>query len=325
MMSITALVFTVFFVLAFQQSVSQTLLYCSSITICCWTFIRLIAWGLRRLLRPAHPDWLGWPPTLLSILAGAPLGYTAGTRIADFLLSVHTPGLLEISPRKLVLLWLIATLPGVVVTYFLRSQRQLAEARAQAAEHQLRLLQAQLEPHMLFNTLANLRVLIDMDPPRAQRMLDQLIGFLRASLQASRSGSHALADEFSRLQDYLALMEVRMQERLRPVLLLPDELAALQVPPLLLQPLVENAIKHGLEPALEGGELRVSARREGPMLCLEVLDTGVGLGAPAPGGTQFGLQQVRERLATRYGARAALQLTPHPQGGTLARITLPLT
>src|SRR2546428_7082195 len=119
-------------------------------------------------------------------------------------------------------------------------------AKHSAAESKLKLLESKLEPHMLFNTLANLGVLIGTDPPRAQAMLDRLIAFLRATLEASRSGSHPLAAEFARIADYLELMQVRMGARLRSRLELPDDLAALPVPPLLLQPLVENAIQHGL-------------------------------------------------------------------------------
>jgi hypothetical protein len=104
----------------------------------------------------------------------------------------------------------LAAVSALSTTERLASARAAAEAaQRQAAEHQLRLLQSQLEPHMLFNTLANLRVLIALDPPRAQAMLDRLIAFLRSTLQASRAGTHTLADEFARLDDYLGLMAVR--------------------------------------------------------------------------------------------------------------------
>jgi LytS/YehU family sensor histidine kinase len=187
------------------------------------------------------------------------------------------------------------------------------------------LLQSQLEPHMLFNTLANLRVLIGIDPPRAQAMLDRLIAFLRATLSASRSTLHPLATEFERIGDYLALMGVRMGPRLQTRLSLPDELGAVGVPPLLLQPLVENSIKHGLEPQVAGGRIEVDARRDGDMLVLSVLDSGVGLGSAAPSGdSRFGLAQVRERLHTLYGSRASLELQDAAGGGTRARIRLPL-
>jgi LytS/YehU family sensor histidine kinase len=202
---------------------------------------------------------------------------------------------------------------------------QQAEAQRQAAEAKLTLLQSQLEPHMLFNTLAHLRVLIKLRPDEAQTMLDQLIAFLRATLHASRTQSHALADEFARLADYLALMQVRMQQRLRVELQLPPELAATPVPPLLLQPLVENAIKHGLEPNVDGGQLRVAAQLVEGQLVLTVSDSGVGVrGAGEAAGTGFGLSQIRERLAHRYGPAARLELSMPPEGGCAATVRIPL-
>jgi sensor histidine kinase YesM len=173
-------------------------------------------------------------------------------------------------------------------------------------------------------------VLIGLDPQRAQAMLDRLIGFLRATLTASRQDQHPLAAEFHHTDDYLALMAVRMGPRLAVRLQLPDELGTLPLPPLLLQPLVENAIKHGLEPKVEGGRIEVTAQRIGAQLQLQVRDTGVGLGAArsagGTAGTGFGLEQVRTRLATLYGTRAALTLTPavDAEGGALATLTLPL-
>jgi sensor histidine kinase YesM len=121
-------------------------------------------------------------------------------------------------------------------------------------------------------------------------------------------------------------MGVRMGARLQTQLSLPEELRAVGVPPLLLQPLVENSIKHGLEPKVAGGRIEVSAQRDGGMLVLSVLDSGVGLEATAqPGESRFGLQQVRERLQTLHGGRASLELQDAAGGGTLARIRLPLT
>jgi len=223
--------------------------------------------------------------------------------------------------------------PATVITYWFYSRETIAAkeaamqaAQRQAAEHQLKLLESQLEPHMLFNTLANLRVLIGVDPQRARAMLDQLIAFLRATLAGSRAAQHPLRAEFARLTDYLALMQVRMGGRLQTRVELPEALAELPVPPLLLQPLVENCIKHGLEPALAGGCIDVRAARDGGTLVLSVRDTGAGLSTPAVEGTQFGLVQVRERLAALYGARAALTLTraDDAEGGTLATIRLPI-
>jgi LytS/YehU family sensor histidine kinase len=141
---------------------------------------------------------------------------------------------------------------------------------------------------------------------------------------------HPLAAEFARVADYVALMQIRMGDRLQPQLDLPDELAALTVPPLLLQPLVENAIKHGLEPHVRGGRLIVSAAREGNRLLLRVRDTGVGPSTvphPASGDTAgFGLQQIRDRLATLYGGAAgvALEAADDGAGGALATVHLPI-
>lgn len=138
-------------------------------------------------------------------------------------------------------------------------QARMAQAQRDATEARLKLLEAQLEPHMMFNTLANLRVLIATDPPRAQAMLDHLIAYLRATLGGARATLHPLVDEFARLTDYLELMAVRMGPRLGYTLELPDTLREVPVPPLLLQPLVENAIRHGLEPQVKGGHITVRA------------------------------------------------------------------
>ena len=221
--------------------------------------------------------------------------------------------------------------------FYLRSQARDDRAQRAAALHEatlarLGMLQSQLEPHMLFNTLANLRALIAADPDRATQMLDHLIAFLRATLAASRQPEHPLADEFARVADYLALMQVRMGDRLRARTTLPPELALLGVPPLLLQPLVENAIKHGLEPQRGAGDLHVWAALDGSTLVLGVADTGRGLEAAAAAcerdlglpGSSFGLVQIRERLKTLHGDAARLTLTPRPEGGTLAEIRLPL-
>jgi sensor histidine kinase YesM len=186
---------------------------------------------------------------------------------------------------------------------------------------------------MMFNTLANLRVLIATDPPRAQAMLDHLIAYLRATLGGARAALHPLADEFARLADYLEIMAVRMGPRLAFALDLPEALRGVPVPPLLLQPLVENAIRHGLEPQVAGGHIGVHASTrfgpDGALLVLEVVDTGVGL-AQSPAhdtnhpGSHFGLTQVRERLATLYGAQGTLELIAGDADGTCARVTFPL-
>ncbi len=290
----------------------------------------------RRGLAP-QPEGPGssWGGVVPAVLLAALLGPAVGLSLGDLLTGYRTPSLLSLESTTTRVTLTISFIASIVAVFVLSAGERLALARAQAeaaqrlaAENQLRLLQSQLEPHMLFNTLANLRVLITLDPPRAQAMLDHLIAFLRGTLSASRASSHTLATEFDHLADYLALMAVRMGPRLQVALDLPEALRALPVPPLLLQPLVENSIKHGLEPQVDGGCIEVQARAVGGVLRLTVRDTGVGLSklpAPASGfGLGFGLEQVRQRLATLHGERAALALEPAAAGGTLATVTLPM-
>jgi signal transduction histidine kinase len=333
------LAIAVMLTLVFRHDFWPTLLYSLSITTFCWLFIdggRVLAarWVHRRQPEcEAYGQWPGWPWMAGVVIAGTALGYTAGTALGNALTGFRSPGLAVDSVQQALAVLLFALIPGIATTYFFYSREKLASSEAQAqtaqrqaAENQLKLLESQLEPHMLFNTLANLRVLIGIDPPRAQAMLDRLIAFLRATLEASRNGSHPLASEFARIADYLALMKVRMGDRLETRLELPPDLAAHPVPPLLLQPLVENAIKHGIEPHVRGGRLAVSAAREGDALVLRVRDTGAGLSAVPADGTRFGLRQVRDRLATLHGEAASLQIAPagDAEGGTLATVTLPI-
>jgi sensor histidine kinase YesM len=320
-----------------------TMAYSLSIAGSSWFLIdsgRLTAarWLKQRSLDPktGSDQWPGWPWMIAIVVIGSCLGYIIGTAFVNWLTGEHSPNLFQVDTlRQALSLLLLALIPAIAITYFFYSRGLIAAreadvltAQRQAAEHQLKLLESQLEPHMLFNTLANLRVLIGIDPARAQAMLDQLIAFLRATLAGSRASQHPLSAEFARLGDYLALMQVRMGERLQTRFELPAALADTPVPPLLLQPLVENGIKHGLEPAVAGGRIDVSAVRDGADLLLRVRDTGAGLSEHSDGdATTFGLTQVRERLSTLYGTRASLTLSAaaDAEGGTLATIRLPLS
>ncbi|MEJ6006812.1 histidine kinase [Paucibacter sp. AS339] len=327
----------------FRAGFGREFVYTLLISACCSSIIQTLthlATTLQNRLRarsgkPAK-KWLGWPLMLIVLFVGTLAGYSLGLDAGNWLTGNHYKSPLSAGLRSGAVMLLIALLPGVLITIYFVARGHLDEANLRtqtaqrlAAENKLRLLESQLEPHMLFNTLANLRVLIGMDPVRAQQMLDQLIAFLRATLTASRTESHPLRDEFERLRDYLALMQIRMGSRLSPTLELPADLADTPIAPLLLQPLVENAIKHGLEPAIDGGELLISAKRVGDSLQLDVQDSGVGLeqaarSSKAQTGTRFGLHQVRERLSTQYGPQASLSISKAPNGGTLARILLPL-
>jgi signal transduction histidine kinase len=214
------------------------------------------------------------------------------------------------------------------VVFALRARR-IAE-QMHATEARLKLLQAQVEPHFLFNTLANLHSLMDSDVPRAKAMLESLIDYLRGALGQMRAERSSVGAELDLARAYLEVMAARMGDRLRYSIAADADVRELSVLPMLLQPLVENAIRHGLEPKREGGELHVEARRAGARLTLTVRDDGPGPDAPrrpgsaARAGAGVALDNLRARLAARYGDAAsfALERAQHP-AGALARIEMP--
>lgn len=188
------------------------------------------------------------------------------------------------------------------------------------SETQLRLLRAQIEPHFLFNTLGAVQQLAEEKAPAAAQLTANLIAFLRASLDEMRSDTVRLADEFRLLDAYLRVMQVRLGTRLSFTLTLPPALEAVRLPGMLLLTLVENAIKHGIEPALRGGDVSVSASARAGRLHLQVRDTGIGLADGALDGT--GLANARRRLELAHHGAATLTLAALDVG-TLAEITLP--
>ena len=206
-----------------------------------------------------------------------------------------------------------------------RQQEQMATAARLLAEAQLRALQAQIEPHFLYNTLANVVSLIDTQPLHAKSMLERFIDYLRASLAASRAGNATLGAELDLASSYLDVLGVRMGERLRWRLEADDACRALPIAPMLIQPLVENAVMHGLEPKVDGGEIVLRANVDDGVLRIEVRDSGRGLVAapPRPGGG-VGLSNLRERVRQMHGPGARLELLDNPGGGVIARLLLPL-
>jgi sensor histidine kinase YesM len=187
----------------------------------------------------------------------------------------------------------------------------------------MKLLEAQVEPHFLYNTLANVVSLIDTEPGAAKRMIEGLIALLRATASAA-TGTATLGGQLDLLRSYLEILELRMGARLRWRIDVPQVLCALRVPPMLLQPIVENAVKHGLEPNVQGGEIVVTARREGAKLVLTVADTGRGFRATAqPGAAGLGLANLRARLDAVYGDAAKLMIEDQAPHGSRVTITLP--
>jgi len=205
-----------------------------------------------------------------------------------------------------------------------RARQALAEK--QAAEAQLRLLQGQMEPHFLFNTLANVLTLIDAEPARARRMLEAFTDYLRSSLGSLRRDDSSLGRELELAEAYLQLIQMRMEDRLAYRIEVDASLREQPLPPLLLQPLVENAVQHGLEPKVEGGCLRIAGQRRDAALILTVEDDGLGPEAPvrpSQRGNGVALSNLRARLHALYGDTADLRIeATHP--GTRVTLQLPL-
>lgn len=202
-----------------------------------------------------------------------------------------------------------------------RLLRQL-ESEKREMEAQLKMLQAQIEPHFLFNTLANVSSLINSDPVLAKRLLERLNDWLRVALARVRSDSATLGDELDMLENYLQILKIRFGERLRWSITMPEDSRLTPFPPMLLQPLVENAVRHGIEPKLGGGEIVIRTDLSQGSLHIEVSDNGTGLIEDAnAGGT--GLVNVRARLATLFGEAGRLTLGGNAEGGVTAILELP--
>jgi sensor histidine kinase YesM len=271
----------------------------------------------------------------LTGVVAIPTGFIVGHQFAFLLLGepLRMVGYMSVSLIPV----LFTLLVGGVGLHYYATREQLAkeaaarsEAQRLAVDSQLRLLRAQLEPHMLFNTLANLRSLVREDVDRAESMIDQLIVYLRSALAASQTESVALSREFAQLRAYLDIMALRMGPRLSFRLELPAPLEAITVPPMLLQPLVENAIKHGLEPKVGPGSIEVVARAMPAGIEIRVSDSGLGLPADEddspsarPASTSYGLRHVRDRLQAVYGSAARLTLERRAPAGVSAVVFIP--
>ncbi len=204
-----------------------------------------------------------------------------------------------------------------------REQLKIVSSEKQLVQAQMRMLQAQIEPHFLFNTLANIQTQIPRAPEKANAMLDNFIAYLRQTLSASRAQEGTLKQEFDLLRNYLEILKIRMGDRLQFDLELDPSLEGAALPPMLLQPVVENAVKHGLEPKVEGGRVSVRATNKDNMLRLIVEDDGLGFGQHADSkGTGVGLANLRERLSVLYDGFATLEITD-ANPGTRVEIAIP--
>ncbi len=230
-------------------------------------------------------------------------------------------------------LWSLVGGLGFTLAHFAREEgearRRLTGAaceretlNAQMVQARLSALQAQIEPHFLFNTLANVKRLYETAPVRGREMLASLIEYLRAALPSMRQSGSTLMRELELARAYLTILQMRMGERLRFTIDVEPALRNAEMPPLLLGTLIENAMKHGLSALPEGGSIAIKAKRDGEHMRLEVHDTGRGF--IDHGGSGVGLANIRSRLAALYGGRASLNLSANVPRGVIAAVTLPL-
>ena len=294
-------------------------------------------YGLRRFA-PMAVSGKGWRPRLAQMAVSC-IGALLGIALMRVVLSnAHPLDVLRSGPMVSIAIYAVVTAVIIRLVLFAgerrieretqaaRQQEQIAAAGRMLAEARLRALQAQIEPHFLYNTLANVVSLIDTQPAQARRMLERFIDYLRASLAASRADAATLGGELDLVRAYLDVLGVRMGARLRYRIEADSDTRQLPIAPMLLQPLVENAIMHGIEPKMEGGEILVRARLLGDALCVEVSDSGMGLGhAPTRPGGGVGLSNLRERVQQLHGPKAQLQLIENQPCGVTSRLLLPLT
>jgi LytS/YehU family sensor histidine kinase len=201
-------------------------------------------------------------------------------------------------------------------------QADVATLERRLLEAQMATLQAQVEPHFLFNTLALIGQLIETDPPQAARVHTHLIEYLRSTLPQMRAkGGGTLGRQVELSRAYLAIMQARMKERLAVRFRVPDFLGSAPFPPMMLQILIENSIKHGLEPKIQGGTIEVRASVVGATLHVDVCDDGIGFDLHADDGV--GLANIRERLRLLYGNQAELVIEAPPEGGACSSIRIP--
>jgi sensor histidine kinase YesM len=287
---------------------------------------------LSKLFKPKVDNRLSIAFVMISsVVGGAIIGLQIGPFIIRRFFSIKIPALSGFSFPE----FIFALVLGGIVVYFFYSNGQL-KAVKEAAENErvsrlasekaviessLRLLQAQIEPHFLFNTLSNIISLIDTEPAKGKSMLMDLTRYLRTSLSRTLPETTTLGQEIEAIRAYLNIQKIRLGDRLNLTIDVPEGLAQRPFPPMLLQPLVENAVKHGLEPKVEGGEITITVAEEGESIRLEVADTGLGF--VSFNDTGVGIANVRERIKLIYGEKGRLILEANKPSGVRAIIEAP--
>ena len=283
--------------------------------------------------------WIFKPGRMVSLAFIVMIGIAGGTligfQIGSFALQQIFSIALKQRDKSFLQAVILAITFGSIISYLFYSRFRLRaseeviqqerikrlSSEKQALEANLRLLQAQVEPHFLFNTLSNVLSLIDTDPASGKSMLVDLIHYLRTSLSRTFPDPVTLDQEIDMIKAYLNIQKIRMGERLHFKIELPDAVRKHPFPPMLLQPLVENALKHGLEPKMEGGEIMIKAVEEDDFIRVEVMDTGLGF--PSFEKTGVGIGNVRERIKLLYGEKGRFILEENNPNGVRAIIEVP--
>jgi len=278
------------------------------------------------LFRPANPLFM-LVVVMIAIIIGTVVGWTLGSMATGLSISLFDQHFIPVM--------ILGIMFGSIISYFFSYRERISQSEAliqeerikrlanekEMAETNLRFLQAQIEPHFLFNTLSNILSLLDADLERGKSMLKDFIHYLRAALPKTRGETTTIGQEIEMIQAYLNIFKVRMGDRLGYRLDIPDTIKGYPFPPMLIQPLVENAIRHGLEPKIEGGELFIRGEKKRDIIRLEIIDTGMGFNEGED--TGVGLSNVRERLQSLYGGKGRLILEENRPSGLKAIIEVP--
>jgi signal transduction histidine kinase len=282
----------------------------------------LLAFGVLERWPRRLPRWLArWVLQVVAVALAIPLG-TLGLYVASTPAGAppfwHDPDRLE-GFTFLTMLGVILA-PWIALGALVRQKEAFAsELERQALDARLRLLQAQVAPHFLFNSLANVQALVDAGSPQASRVLRSLTAYLRAAVPRLDEPVTTLGQELDLVQAYLELMHLRMPDRMEFTVEADDGVRMLRCPPMTLMTLVENAVRHGIDPSEDGGRIDVEVRRRGDRCTVRVRDTGVGLGS----GVGTGLSTLRERLQLVFGDAATLTIRAEAPHGTFAEIAIP--
>jgi sensor histidine kinase YesM len=294
------------------------------------TLIKLLFW----ILNPRMFSTLSIGLILASSIL---VGMVIGSQVGPFILVRFFSVAIGAEEGNALRTAVMAIFFGGAVAYFFYSKAQLKLVRAvveqeridrlasekEALESKLRMLQAQIEPHFLFNTLANILSLIDTEPAKGKSMLMDLSLYLRTSLARTLPDKTTLGQESDTIQAYLSIQKIRLGDRLRFTIEIPEVLRQGLFPPMILQPLVENAVKHGLEPKSDGGEIIIKADEQDNLLRIMVADTGLGFSSLNQPGV--GIANVRERLRLLYGERGRLLLEENQPAGVRAVVEVPVS